>query len=163
MAVAYTAYLLVAWNRLHHLYRSPAEVFQAPYAERVDALFDGITPGPEMLAALPDNLSQLLTSRGVDLLRHPNRQFQAALRVSDSVCAGWTPQSPIRLYQAAGDEQAVTDNTAGCRAEFAARKVTVVELGTPDYHGSRHLGSAVAGTADIVRWFGQLAATARPH
>jgi hypothetical protein len=31
-AVIYTEYLLVAWNRLHHLYDSPAEVSQAPRA-----------------------------------------------------------------------------------------------------------------------------------
>jgi hypothetical protein len=31
------------------------------------------------------------------------------------------------------------------------------DLGTPDYQGSRHCGSNVAGTAQIVRWFLRLA------
>jgi hypothetical protein len=32
-------------------------------------------------------------------------------------------------------------------------RVPAINLGTPDYQGSRHLGSNVAGTAQIVRWF----------
>jgi hypothetical protein len=35
-----------------------------------------------------------------------------------------------------------------------------VNLGTPDYQNSRHLGSNVAGTAEIVRWFSLLACLA---
>ncbi|GAA4514369.1 hypothetical protein GCM10023191_082770 [Actinoallomurus oryzae] len=57
-AVAYTTYLLVAWNRLHHLYGSPAEIFQAAYAGKVGRLFDGTTPGQEMLGALPDGITR---------------------------------------------------------------------------------------------------------
>jgi hypothetical protein len=32
----------------------------------------------------------------------------------------------------------------------------VINLGTPEYQRSRHLGSNVAGTAQIVRWFTRL-------
>jgi hypothetical protein len=43
-------------------------------------------------------------------------------------------------------------------AGFAAsgRHVPTIDLGTPDYQGSRHYGSHVARTERIVRWFGQL-------
>jgi hypothetical protein len=40
-SVIYTALLFVAWNRLHHLYDSPAEVFQPPYDRTIEQLFDG--------------------------------------------------------------------------------------------------------------------------
>src|SRR5215475_4550146 len=39
-AVIYTAYLLIAWNRLYHLYDLPAEVFQAPFDSAIEQLFD---------------------------------------------------------------------------------------------------------------------------
>jgi hypothetical protein len=66
--------------------------------------------------------------------------------------------APIRLYLATNDEQAVNANTRHCQADFTARhrQVPVIDLGTPSYQGSRHLGSNVAGTARIVRWFVQL-------
>ncbi len=46
-------------------------------------------------------------------------------------------------------------DTAHCQAWFAAQgaRVPAVNLGTPDYQGSRHYGSNVTGTAQIVRWF----------
>ncbi|HEY3506658.1 MAG TPA: lipase [Actinocatenispora sp.] len=157
MSVAYATYLLVSWNRLHHLYRDPAEVFRAPYAARVDALFDGDTPGQDMLAALPDSLGDLMTDKGFALLRTPGGRFAAALRVSDAVC-DWDPGVPTRLYWVTDDEQAVPANTTSCVASFAERGVhpTTVDLGTPDYEHSRHLGSAVAATAATVRWFERL-------
>lgn len=157
LGVAYTAYLLVAWNRLHHLYADPADVFRAPYAAEVDRLFDGNTPGQDMIAALPDTLDELLTPRGLALLRQPTGRFATALAVADSVCS-WTPTVPVRLYLADDDEQAVNANTADCVADLAAHGVTadVVDLGAPDYQGSRHLGSAVAGTADAVGWFTEI-------
>lgn len=160
LAVAYATYLLVSWNRLHHLYDSPGVVFQAKYADKVDKLFDGTTPGHEMLDALPDSLDQLLTLRGLDLLRHPSGAFAKALNVADGTCTGWAPHVPTRLYYAANDEQAVTANTDRCRAAFHASGVhlTPVALGPHDYEGSRHLGTAVRGTAVIVRWFTHLPA-----
>ncbi|GAA0350631.1 hypothetical protein GCM10010151_45420 [Actinoallomurus spadix] len=160
LGVAYTTYLLVSWNRLHHLYDAPGEVFQAPYADKVDRLFDGTTPGQEMLAALPGSLDALLTPRGLDLLRHPSGAFAQALRVADATCTGWVPNAPARLYYATGDEQAVTANTDRCRAAFRASgaDLRTVELGPIDYQGSRHLGSAVRGTVAITDWFSRLPA-----
>ncbi len=160
MAVAYTTYLLVSWNRLHHLYASPYDVFQPAYAGKVDKLFDGTTPGQDMLTTLPGTVDELLTPRGFDLLRHPTPAFAQALAVADGTCTGWVPRAPIRLYDAAGDEQAVTANTDHCRAAFRASGVnlTPIDLGPHDYYGSRHLGTAVEGTAAIVRWFTSLAA-----
>lgn len=158
MAAVYTTYLLVAWNRLHHLYASPKEVFKKPYAAKADHLFDGTTPGQDMFNALPDGLRPLLTRRGFALLRHPTPRFAAALAVADGTCTGWVPGVPVRLYDAPGDEQAVDQNTDRCRAAFRASgaDVPVVTLPAEDYQESRHLGSAVSGTAAIAGWFARL-------
>lgn len=86
------------------------------------------------------------------------REVAAELRVTDGVCTGWTPRAPVRLYYAEGDEQAVNGNSEHCQASFRARGVEapLVDLGTPDYGGSRHLGSQRAATAAVVRWFTSL-------
>lgn len=69
--------------------------------------------------------------------------------------AGFAVSDPDYLYYASHDEQAVNANIAHCQAWFAAQglRVAAVNLGTPDYQGSRHYGSNVAGTARIARWF----------
>ncbi len=157
-SVIYTALALVAFNRLHHLYDDPAEVFEKPYRYTIEGLLDGTHPGRDVVLGTPDSLEELLTPRGRAMLERPSGGLAAALRVADSVCADWTPRAPVRLYYAAGDEQAVTANTTHCRAALRARgaHVRTVGLGTPDYENSRHLGSHQAGTAAVVRWFRSL-------
>jgi hypothetical protein len=154
-SVVYTAYLLVSRNRLHHLYGSYDEVFQAPYADRVDKFFDGSTPGQEMFMGLPDTIGQLLTQRGFELLRHPTGPFARALRVDGAVCTDWTPRAPIQLYKISADEQATTANTGHCAAALRSHgvNVPVVDVGDQTYHGSRHLDSNLSGTAQVTRWF----------
>ncbi|OMI39866.1 alpha/beta hydrolase family protein, partial [Streptomyces sparsogenes] len=156
-SVLYAAYTLVAFNRLHHLYDSPEEVFQGPYADTIEALFDGTHTGPELMAGTPATLDELLTGPGRELLADPAGPMAAALRTTDDVC-DWAPRAPVRLYLARDDEQATVANTAHCRAAFARHGVAapVVDLGAVDYHGSRHLGSNVRATTAVVRWLDSL-------
>ncbi|WP_131741575.1 alpha/beta hydrolase family protein [Actinomadura roseirufa] len=159
MAVAYVSYLFTSWNRIHGgLYRTPSELFQEPYAGRVEGYFDGTTPGPVMLKGLPGTLDELLTPQGFALLRHPTGTFAEALAVDAEVCTAWTPRVPTRLYKISQDDQATTDNTAHCEAGFAARgrRVPVIDVGDRTYGGSRHLGSNLAGTTLALRWFAGL-------
>ncbi|MGX2995080.1 lipase [Streptomyces sp. JNUCC 64] len=155
--VLYAAYTLVAFDRLHGVYDDPGEVFRAPYDRTVEALFDGAHTGEQLMRGTPGTLDELLTERGRNLLARPTGAFAAALRETDAVCVDWTPRAPVRLYMASGDEQAVTENTERCRTALRAGGVAapVVDLGAVDYRGSRHLGSNVAATAAIVRWFGE--------
>lgn len=157
-SVLYAAYTLVAFNRLHHVYDSPGDVFQAPYDSTVEALFDGAHTGEQLMRGTPGTLDELLTEHGRELLARPRGELAAALRTTDAVCTDWAPRAPVRLYVAAGDEQAVTVNTEHCQDALLRNGVDapVVDLGAVDYHGSRHLGSNVAATSAIVRWFGEL-------
>lgn len=140
-SVAYTAYLLVAWNRLHHLYDRPDQVFQQP---AVADLFDGEHPGQDVAAGLPASLDELLTPYGRNLLEHPSGRFAAALQVADSTCS-WTPRAPARLYVADEDDQASTRNTGSCHTQLGAPIYRLGPVG--------HIGSNVSGTAAVVRWF----------
>jgi hypothetical protein len=154
----YAALTLVNFNRLHHLYDAPSEVFQAPYDETIEGLLDGTHPGREVEENTPATVGDLLTKEGRALLEHPTGPLAAALRVADGVCTDWTPRAPLRMYYAQEDEQAVSANSEHCRADLRARgaDVPLIDLGTPQYGGSRHLGTQQAGTASVVRWFRSL-------
>ncbi|MFD9903973.1 alpha/beta hydrolase family protein [Streptomyces sp. NPDC059063] len=151
----YAAYTLVAFDRVQDVYDNPGEVFRDP---GVQELFDGMHTGPQMLNALPRTLDELLTPHGRDLLARPRGGLAAGLRRTDSVCKDWKPKAPIRLYMAQGDEQATARNTANCAAAFRKKGVgvPVVDLGAVDHQKSRHLGSNVQGTAEVVHWFSTL-------
>ncbi|WP_412540117.1 lipase [Longispora sp. K20-0274] len=158
LSVLYSALFLVSFNRQHHLYDNPAEVFQDGYATRIEALFDGTVPGRVLFRDTPDTVGQLLTPHGFDLLRDPPERLAAALRVTDAVCADWTPKVPVRLFEIAKDEQAANANTASCVAALTAHGVDphLTTFTEGDYHGSAHLSSNIQGTAATVRWFAQL-------
>jgi hypothetical protein len=157
-SVLYAAFGLVALNRVYDVYSSPAQVFKPPYAGTIETLLDGNHTSEQLIAGTPGQLSDLLTARGFAMLRHPAGALAAALEADSSACE-WAPRVPTRLYLATDDEQVVNANTWHCQAAFAAHgtPVTAVNLGAPDHAGSRHFGSNVAGTAQIVRWFAQLA------
>ena len=154
LASAYTTYLLTAYDRLHDIYRDPADVFQPDYLP-LAGMFDGRHTGQEVLGALPASIDDLLTARGRAMLLHPTGRFADALAVLDSVCTDWTPRMPMRLYYSPGDEEAVNANTWHCRA---ALKAPTVDLGVDkDYNGFVHEGSEVLGVPQVTRWFAQLA------
>ncbi|MEU1213958.1 lipase [Streptomyces sp. NPDC005790] len=156
--VIYAAYTLVAFNRLHPVYDHPGEVFDDDYAEHIEELFDGAHTGRQLMAGTPETVRELLTDRGREVLEHPTGALADALRTTDAVCTDWAPEAPVRLYMASGDEQAVTGNTVHCRSALRRNGVDapVVDFGAVDHQGSRHLGSNVAATSAIVRWFGEL-------
>ncbi|WP_019925200.1 hypothetical protein [Nocardia sp. BMG111209] len=152
----YAAYLLVSWNRLHQLYRSPSEVFQPPYDGTMEQLLDGSHTDDELHRGFPDGFDRLLTPHAVDMLQHPTGSLADALRVADGTCSGWTPHLPIRLYIGEKDTDVATADSAQCRAAFGQLGVDtpIVDLGPLD-----HSGSGVAGTAQAVRWFTELDTT----
>lgn len=148
----YTAYLLVSYNRLHHIYDQPSDVFKK---EGVEEVFDGVHTGEELAETLGGSLDELLTPRGKALIDNPTGPFAAALAVHDSTCTGWTPRAPVRLVVSSGDEQIVVGNATTCRASFAASGVDapVVDAGDLVYDGSKHLGANIVGTANTLKWF----------
>ena len=150
LSAVYAALMLTSRDRTFGLYDAPGEVFRAPYADDVAELFDGTASGEQMFMSLPDTLDELLTVQGRELLEHPNARLRAALDQTDAACL-WSPTAPTRLYVAQQDEQAASANTDSCHAALGGSEV--VDLGTPEHFGSRHLGSNVAGVAEVLAWF----------
>src|SRR5439155_607581 len=80
IAVLYTAWMLVGFNRVHPIAGMPGRIIKQPYARTVEGLFDGRHTGDQVIGGLPATINGLLTPYGVNLLRHPTGGFAAALR-----------------------------------------------------------------------------------
>ncbi|MEV5610422.1 alpha/beta hydrolase [Streptomyces sp. NPDC052225] len=145
----YTAYFLVAQNRLHPIYKDPADVFRAPYATRVEALFDGEHGEEDVIAALPKTVKQLLTPEFYARMRHPVGALKEALDANDTTCA-WKPDVPVRLYAGSADTDVPIGNAASCAAQLrkAGATVRVWNQGPVD-----HFGSFRTAAPKITRWF----------
>ncbi|WP_328404803.1 hypothetical protein OHS70_36505 [Streptomyces sp. NBC_00390] len=98
--VIHAALPLVAFNRLHHLYDTPAQVFRAPYDRTIEGLLDGTHTGQEVVAGTPGSLDALLTSRGRMLLAQPTGRLASAptgrprLRSGSTTPTGTSRPSP---------------------------------------------------------------------
>ncbi|WP_405808528.1 acetylxylan esterase [Streptomyces sp. NBC_00210] len=150
--VFYMAYFLTAQNRLHPVYRTPADAFRAPYAARIEGLFDGRHEEEDIVKALPGTLKQLLTPEFLRRVRHPRGGLLAALRAQDGNCA-WRPKAPVRLYTAAGDTDVPIANTRSCARDLAAHgtKAPVFDQGKVD-----HFGAFKNAAPKTVGWFNSL-------
>jgi hypothetical protein len=150
----YLGYVLTKWNPLYHLYSSPSQAFQQPYAARVQGLYDGSHQDLQVLAALPP-LSRLITPAYLRLLRHPTGKLLRAFN-ANSTCFGWTPRVPARLYAASGDSQGPPANSVDCQRAIRARggHASLIWLGSVSRFGLvGHFVSAFLALPKIVRWF----------
>ncbi|UNO42333.1 lipase family protein [Streptomyces sp. MST-110588] len=119
-AVFYVSFFLTAQNRLHGLYSDPREVFRAPYAERVEALFDGEHPAGEIAGKLPGTLKELLTDTWYKKMQAPSGALLRTLRTNDRTC-DWSPgpKVDLTLYTASGDRDVPIANTRTCARRLA--------------------------------------------
>ncbi|RZS37914.1 hypothetical protein EV193_105474 [Herbihabitans rhizosphaerae] len=148
---AYTlAYYTVAANRRLHLWDSPSEAFQAPYAAKVESWFDGDHPTDQIIAQLPDDPMALFTPKYQQLLRQPTGKLGAEIRAGDRSCS-WRASAPVRLYTSSGDRNVVLANSEHCRDDLAKRgaDVTMVDLG-PDV---THFAAATVALPRILDWW----------
>ncbi|MFF0742570.1 alpha/beta hydrolase [Streptomyces sp. NPDC004111] len=148
----YSAYFLTAQNKLHPLYKNPAEVFRKPYADVVERLFDTRHTEEEVVANLPATLKDLLTPAYYERLRHPTGTLRAVIEANDGTC-DWKPEVPLRLYTSAGDTDVPIGNARSCAADLARHgvKAPVVDQGEVD-----HFGAFKKSAPEIARWFDAL-------
>ena len=140
--VLYISFWTVATNRVYHFYDDPAQVFQQPYASIVEALYDGDHSEQDILAALPNSPSALLTPRYLARLQHPTGALLHAMKQNDVSC-DWRPKAPVRIYAARGDDGVAFANAQQCQAQLAAHgsRVEVVDVGDVDHNTSAGLAT----------------------
>ncbi|MFB7913191.1 alpha/beta hydrolase [Streptomyces sp. NPDC056061] len=151
--IFYLTYYLTAQNRMHPLYKDPAEVFREPYAGIVDDLFDSEHTEEEIIPALPATLKELLTDDYYRRVQHPTGALLDAVRAQDGTCA-WKPRVPVRLYSSSGDTDVPIANARSCAADLAAHGVGA---GLVDQGATDHNTTYRTSGPQIVRWFDALA------
>ena len=129
-ATFYLPYLLLAWNRIYHLYQRPAQAFRPPYDHTMPILYDGYHTDNQATVGDAPTIRALLTPRFLRLLHHPAGGLLRGLRINDATC-DWHPNVPVRLYAARGDRDSVIANARHCQAALAAHgaHVPVIDVG----------------------------------
>jgi hypothetical protein len=147
--VFYFSYWLTAMDRVHDIYDSPRELFRAPYARRVERLFDGTHALAEIIPRLPRTVDELLTPEAEARLTNPTGGLARALRSNDRTCE-WHSRAPVRLYAAHGDREVAFANSKQCEKDLRdhGSQVRLLDVGA-----TGHTGSVLRSMPRIVRWF----------
>ena len=141
-AVLYISFWTVSMNRLHHFYDNPTEVFQQPYASIVEGLYDGHHSEQDILSALPNSPSALLTPQFTARLHHPTGALLHAMKQNDASC-DWHPNAPDPIYAADGDDGVAFANAQQCQTQLAAHgaRIKLVDVGHVDHNTSAELAT----------------------
>lgn len=140
----YLSYVTVAWNRIAHLYRDPAEVFQAPYDKVVPGLFDGTKDAEDIVPQLPATTAELFTPAWADRLLHPSGELRRLIDTGDTTC-DWDPHVPVLVIAASGDRDVAIANSQHCAARLGVR---LTDLGP----SVDHFGTAAAALPRTLAW-----------
>ncbi|MEV3860113.1 hypothetical protein AB0J38_38125 [Streptomyces sp. NPDC050095] len=146
----YLAYFTTAWNRLYGLYDSPEQAFRAPYADRIETLFDGNHTGAQIAEALPATSKELFTEEFLRSVRHPTGELRRRLRALDTAC-DWRPDVPVHLFHATGDRDVPVAHSAYCGNRLAAAGATyrLTDVGKDVDHST----TVLRALPDVVREF----------
>jgi acetyl esterase/lipase len=147
---SYLAYTALAWESLYgNLYEDPSEYFQEPYASQLEGLFNGVTTGPQINAALPYLTADFVQMGILDSLLTEGHPFLVA--ATDNDVYDWVPDVPLRIYYCTEDEQVFYQNALFAEEHMnglGASEVEAINLGAYDHNGCA--GQAIFGA---TLWF----------
>jgi len=125
--------------------------FEAPYDETVLELHDKTKTNAEIIAGLPsDTTDELFADAFLTAYRGEGAlDFKAALALSD-VHAGWTPQTPVRLFHGGGD---ITVPVTQAQAALAGLGGQGADIELEIIEDADHLQTIVPSTLQTIEWF----------
>lgn len=153
----YAAFTIWAYRRVcGDLYAKVTEVFDAPFADRLDALFDGTRTADEIGAALPAGSRTLLTP--VVLAATLVESNRIAARVLGNDAIDVNPASPLISCHGTLDDTVPYSVTVAARARLSARGAV---LTGPEQTGQGDDGAYAPCMLEAVRIFRQAASGPR--
>lgn len=145
--------LLLGYKQIYPVYTNLSDAMASPFDAQMPALFDGTHSLPQIEAALPANLSGLLTPAYLAALQNdPNQPLNVALRANDVY--NWKNVAPIRLYHGEADLDVSFQNAVVAQQHLSASggNAQIVDLGADIDHGA----AVVPATKLIRDWFDSL-------
>lgn len=151
----YMADLLVAYDDLYDVYRSPERVFRAPYAALMPELFNGHATFDEVLASLAPSVEELLQPEFLAAFES-QRRLEMRVRLRQNQVFRWAPQAPIIAYHSPDDEEVPFESARRSVAELDRRSRARVKLETIG-GGLDHINSWLVAMPMAAEWFARRA------
>ena len=148
---AYLAFFMVAYNNVYG-WNNLTTFFNAPYAEKLPALFDGSKTTDEINSELTNDLSKLLNQNFVTSYLN-GTETTMSNAFSNNSLLDWKPTAPMRLYHGDADEYVPYENAVQAKNYFLTRGASVELVTIP---GGTHSSAALPSIVAAIEWFGTL-------
>lgn len=128
-------------------------IFNAPYADQIASLYDGINDLSTINSSLTTDLTALLNQSYIQDFEN-NSSNSLRLAFQENSLLNWYPKTPIRLYHSVEDEIVPYSISVETEQALSAKSSSTVTLITID-HGS-HTDAAVPIILNALEWFDSL-------
>jgi predicted esterase len=142
------AYMLVSYTRIYGLTKDLGEIFNKPYCDYVDGLFDGTHTLDEIGKLLPETVQEMLRPDFIKKFNRGGNSAYPAWVVNNT--NNWRPRAPVRLYHARGDEccpYKVAAQTCALMRSMGAN-VKLIDVGNFE-----HVPAFIQALPEIKEWF----------
>jgi pimeloyl-ACP methyl ester carboxylesterase len=141
--------------QLYEAYRNPAEVFQTPFAERIQGgLYSGDYTFAEIFAQLTTDTASLFTPGFLEGFLGDGEAHLKSMFAANSLCEGWIPSAPTRLYHSTADEIVPYFNSENAENTFRLNGSSTVELRRLE--GLNHVFATFPWLIETIEWFGSM-------
>lgn len=148
---SYLAFFMVAYNQIYG-WNNLTDIFNEPYAGRMNSLFDGTKSTSEINAQLTSNLTQLFKKSFID--SYSNGTFKLLIDAfNENSLLNFKPVTPTKLFHGNADEFVPYENSVKAKDYFVSQGADV-ELVT--INGGGHVSSAAPSVIAAIQWFESL-------
>jgi len=142
-------FLLTAYNEIYGWERLPY-MFQEPYAEQMQSLFNGSNGYDEINNVLPDSVAEILQPGFIEDLR--NQEIQEIISAfRENSLLDWAPKTPVHFFHGEADKTVDVQNSLAAYNRFSESSTAEILLTT--YEGMNHSEAAEPAFRDMFQWF----------
>lgn len=149
----FLAYILKGYKSAGSITNGYADVFNATYASKIDALFDGKHSGDEINAALTTNINQLITAGYRSGYKTDAKYASIRSAFANNSITAWNVSTPTRLFHASNDVYIPISITEKMTNDFRAVGVPESKLQMITIPGYDHPAGVIPTGVNAVLWF----------
>lgn len=149
---AYVLYIYKAYKTYYTLSYTANQIFNEPYASKVDSLLDGTKTGGQINSAITDSTAKLFTANFISTYNGSGfTELKNLFAENDLI--DWKPIAPLRLFHGIKDITVPYKNSEMAYNSFKSKgsNVTLVTYSTG---AADHGGSALPWFFDTLTWLG---------
>lgn len=149
----YLGYMYNSYIHLNLITFSADEIFQEPYASKMDTLFNGSLTGEEINDELTTDISDLFTAEYLSGYKTDEQYSTITTSLEENSVEAWNISTPTLLIHGTEDEFIPLQVSINMYQDFLAEGVSENEITLLPLEGEGHISGIIPAGLASVKWF----------